>query len=312
MHSSCSQREVGVALVVARARAARRASAARRGRARTTRATARQLGVRGRRGRQLGEHELDGRRGDPPRGRRRACRPPSRRGTASCRRRPDPAAPSTPTMQTRQAPNGSWRSSKQSVGTAPPTARTASSTVVPGATSVGRAVDLDLNDVMRVRAPPESVPTGCGSVPAFRRRGRTASRARASRAALRATRDRRGAPRDEHLVRAAQADPAGKALAAALGGAEVQQVRGERAHVGRLVEGDDPAVAEHAADRREVVEVKRRVEQRRGQDPAERAADLQRLDLMAVDAARPRRPRTARASSSRTRPRRRPAARSAR
>ena len=87
----------------------------------------------------------------------------------------------------------------------------------------------------------------------------------------------------EHLVRAAQPDPAGKALAAALGGAEVQQVRGERAHVGRLVEGDDPAVAEHAADRREVVEVKRRVEQRRRQDPAERAADLQRLDRVAVD-----------------------------
>ena len=49
---------------------------------------------------------------------------------------PDPAAPSMPTRHTRHAPNGSWRSSKQSVGTAPPAARTASSTVVPGATAV--------------------------------------------------------------------------------------------------------------------------------------------------------------------------------
>jgi hypothetical protein len=44
--------------------------------------------------------------------------------------------PSTPTMQTRQAPNGSWRSSKQSVGMMSPRPRAASSTVVPGATSV--------------------------------------------------------------------------------------------------------------------------------------------------------------------------------
>ena len=69
---------------------------------------------------------------------RRSCRRPSRRGTASCTRRAAPGAPATPTMHTRHAPNGSWRASKHSVGTSPPAARTASSTVVPGSTSTAR------------------------------------------------------------------------------------------------------------------------------------------------------------------------------
>ena len=43
--------------------------------------------------------------------------------------------PSTATMQTRQAPNGAWRSSKQTVGTQRPAAWAASRIVVPGATS---------------------------------------------------------------------------------------------------------------------------------------------------------------------------------
>ena len=88
--------------------------------------------------------------------------------------------------------------------------------------------------------------------------------------------------RGEHLVRAAQPDPAREALAAALVGAEAQQVAGQRAHVGAVVEGDDAAVADHAALGGERVEVERRVELRGRQDAAERAADLERLDRAAV------------------------------
>src|ERR1700716_4150400 len=87
----------------------------------------------------------------------------------------------------------------------------------------------------------------------------------------------------EHLVRPAQADPAREALAAALVRAEPQQMPRPRAHVGAVVEGQDATVPEHAALGRERVEVERGVEPGGGQDPAERASDLQRLELAAVD-----------------------------
>ena len=86
----------------------------------------------------------------------------------------------------------------------------------------------------------------------------------------------------EEFIGALQADPAWEALAARFVRAEAQQVLGERAHVGRLVKGEDAAVADHAADFGQRIKIERRVEQAGGQDAAERAADLHRLDLRAV------------------------------
>ena len=63
---------------------------------------------------------------------------------------------------------------------------------------------------------------------------------------------------------------------------EAQQVLGERAHVGRLIKGEDAAVADHAANFGQRIKIERRVEQAGGQDATERAADLHRLDLRAV------------------------------
>ena len=80
------------------------------------RATVGQLGVLGGRLGQLGQHQLDGRRGDPPRVSSVVSTfMSSRHGVVHAAS--GAAAPSAPTMQTRQAPNGAMRSSKQSVGT---------------------------------------------------------------------------------------------------------------------------------------------------------------------------------------------------
>ena len=128
--------------------------------------------------------------------------------------RPGLPRPSTPTMQTRQAPNGSMRSSKQSVGTYRPARRAASRTVAPGSTSTSTPSTVTFTsqapgsssgsaggactDRPGRRAPPAarrhaelaraSGRSGCGSAPACRRRGRRATRAPASRAAPRASR----------------------------------------------------------------------------------------------------------------------------
>ena len=279
------QREVGMALVVQARVLLAAASAARRDRAPNQAARDRELGVRGRA--RPAARRARARR-SPRRSRRavgvaRVDAIPSRQSVVQAAT--GPAAPSTPTMQTRQAPNGSWRSSKQSVGTAPPSRADGFEHGRAGRDLGRGAVDLDLMVVMRVRVPPQSVPTGCewvrASPPPWAHSEPSSSVSSSASSRARST----GALAGEHLVRAAQPDPAGKALAAALGGAEVQQVRGERPHVGRFVEGDDPAVAEHAADRLELLEIERRVELRRGQDAAQRAADLQRLDRVAVDEA---------------------------
>ena len=110
------EHEVRVALVVLRARAR---APVQRGvadaRARAPR-VASSVCARGRLG-QLREHELDDvrRRCGAPSRRRVSTFMPSRHGVVHAAT--GRGAPSTPTMQTRQAPNGTMRSSKQSVGT---------------------------------------------------------------------------------------------------------------------------------------------------------------------------------------------------
>ena len=107
-----------------------------------------------------------------------------------------------------------------------------------------------------------------------------------------------GALGGEHLVGAAQADPAGEALAAALVGAEVQQVAGDVAHVRRLVEGEDRSRGRPCSPRRRAASKSKAVSSRdAGQDAAERAADLHRLDRCGRRAGRRRRS----SQSSRTR-----------
>jgi hypothetical protein len=56
--------------------------------------------------------------------------------------------------------------------------------------------------------------------------------------------------------------------AAALVRAEMEQVPGDRAHVGGVVEREDAAVSDHAPLGGERVEIERRVELRAGEDPA--------------------------------------------
>ena len=180
----------------------------------------------------------------------------------------------------------------------------------------GRDLDLDSVDAdLTTHASPSSsgkclsrLRIGAGMPPPWAQRLPTSSASSSSSSRVAVDRLVRG----EHLVRAREPDPAGEALAAALVGAEMQQVAGDVAHVGPVVEGEDPAVAEHAALVRQRLEVERRVEPAGRQDPAERAADLQRLDRAPVtepagellaQLARP---------ASRTAPRRRPGGRSAR
>ena len=270
-----------------------------------------QLGVGRGRLRQLGEHKLDDGGGDAARPLDRWCRSPCRRGTGWCRRAAACGELArSPTRQTRHAPNGAWRSSKHSVGTHAPAC-------VAALEDRGALRDLELGAV-----------DGDGDHASPNSSGKWASRLRNGRASLTPWAHRlpsssassscsklarsTGAVGGEHVVGAAQPDPAGEALAAALVRAEAQQVHGQRPDVGLVVKGADRAMADHAALGGQRVEVKRGVELGRGQDPAQRAADLDRLDRAGRHAGRRRRPRTARASSSRTGPRRRSAARSAR
>ena len=154
-------------------------------------------------------------------------------------------APSTPTRHTRQAPNGAWRSSKHSVGTLAPAARIALRIVVSGSHLDRMPVDGDLHQAspsssakwasrLRIGA---GMPPPCAHSAAELERLQQLLEARRGRPAL----------GGEHVVGAAQADPAGEALAAALVRAEAQQVARQVAHVGVVVESDDAAVADHAA-----------------------------------------------------------------
>ena len=94
----------------------------------------RELGVRLGRARELGQHELDhGGRDTARLGIRVETSMPSRTGVVH--EAIGPGVPSTPTRQTRHAPNGACRSSKQSVGISAPAMRAASRTVVPSTTS---------------------------------------------------------------------------------------------------------------------------------------------------------------------------------
>ena len=275
----------------ARRRGRRRASAgrSRRRRARARRSASSVSGAGG--VRQLGQHELDGRRGDPARGRRRACRRPCRRGTASCRRRPGPRRPRRRpcTRGTRRTAPGARRSrasARRRRPLGPLEDRRA-----------GRHLDRRAVDLEPGHASPSSsgkcasrLRIGAGMPPPCAHSEPSSSVSSSASSLARST----GAPPANISYARRRPIRHGKHLPQLSSAPKCSRCVGQRAHVGRLVERDDPAVAEHAADRREVVELKARVEQRRRQDPAERPADLQRLDRRGRRAARRRSPRTAR------------------
>ena len=205
------QRQVGVAAVVGGA--ALLALPARLADAEEARHRG-QLGVLAGRLGQLGEHQLDRRGGDPARGRLARCRPSCRRGRAWCRR---PAAPARPRRDHADAagaerrhpvveaerrhvadrlpgPPRGWsrrarppRPGRRSRPSCAPTPR-----VVLAALLRAAHVRIVVGSGRRRprRAPRRSGRSGCGSAPACRRRARTASPARASRAAPRAGRGR--------------------------------------------------------------------------------------------------------------------------
>ena len=109
-----------------------------------------------------------------------------------------------------------------------PSRRPATSTSTPSIADRG---------LMRAPAPRGSARAGCGSAPACRRRARTGYRPRAPPAASSSRARSTGASAANISCARAQPDPAREALAAALVGAEVQQVAGDVAHVGAVVEG---------------------------------------------------------------------------
>ena len=81
------------------------------------------------------------------------------------------------------------------------------------------------------------------------------------------------------------ADAARRALAARLDGAELHGEPRLLAHVDGVVEHDEAAVAEHRADRGELLVVERRIELRLGDVSAERTAGLDGADRSAGGAA---------------------------
>ena len=284
----------------------RRASAARRRRA--SRATCGELGVRAPGGSGSSDSTSSTTaRGDAARGRVARVDHHARRGTASCTTATGPGAPSTPTRQTRQAPNGAWRSSKQSVGICAPAARAASSTVVPGG-------DLDLVAVDRrrviMRSPSSSgkcasrLRIGAGMPPPWAHRLPSSSVSSSASSCARST----GCVAREHRrARAAARSGTGSTCRSsrrrrsAAGAWRPRACRSARRR--RRSRRGRPCSPRAASG----VEVERPCRAAQpGRMPAERAADLQRLDRARRRAGRRRRPRTARAPSCRTAPRRRP------
>ncbi|MEZ4392503.1 MAG: hypothetical protein R3A48_15555, partial [Polyangiales bacterium] len=84
------------------------------------------------------------------------------------------------------------------------------------------------------------------------------------------------------LAPAAHAEAAGEALSAALVVAEHEEVQGDGAHVGEVVEGHDAAVPEQSSHRVELLEAQGRVEGAGGEDASERPTDLQGLERAPV------------------------------
>src|SRR5690606_23486919 len=79
------------------------------------------------------------------------------------------------------------------------------------------------------------------------------------------------------------ADAAGRTLAAALDGAELEGKTGLLRHIGRIVEHRDATVPDEAVARREGLVVKGRIEKRAREVGTERTADLHGLDWTAAE-----------------------------
>ena len=244
---------------------------------------------------QLREDQLDDRGGDPARASGPRCRSPCPRGRAWCRRGSRlgarPRSPARPTRQTRQAPNGvlalveAERRHPAAGGSGGLEHRRARRDL--DLDPVDRRTRRSSSTVLRAHAQPELL----GKVreqAADRRRHAAAVRTEAAelqrlqqrpRSRARST----GSSAANISCARAQADPAREALAAALVGAEAQQVAGDRraCRSGRRRRGSRRG-RPCSPRRRAASKSNARVEPRGGQDPAERAADLNRLDRSAV------------------------------
>ena len=196
-----------------------------------------ELGVRRGRLGQLREHELDHVGGDPPRPRVVGRDPHARRGTASCRRRPvRPAVDPRPGRRGRRRTARAGRRSRASGTPAPGERATASSTVAPGSTSTATPSTVDVHAPELLREVREQAADRRGHAA---RRARTGSRPRASRAAPRAARGRRAPSASTSSSPRCRPTRHGKHLPQLSCAPKREQVPGERAHVGAVVEGDD-------------------------------------------------------------------------
>ena len=253
------------------------------------------------------------RRRSRPGGRSASCvsidHPVAARG--SCRRGAAPARPRRRRGRRGRRRTASWRSSKHSVGTQRPAARAASSTVAPSATSTATpsTVDARSREPQLVGEVREQAADRRRHAAAVRAQ---ASRARASPAAPRAARGRPARRRRTSRARAAARCGTGSTCRSSRAAPKCSRWRATSRMSVRSSKARMPPWPTMQPSAASASKSNARVEQRRGQDPAERAADLQRLDRCGRRAGRRRRPRTARASSCRTAPRRRRAGRSAR
>ena len=233
-----------MALVVRDLVLRRRASAARRRRACARPAASSVCSAGG--CRQLGEHELDDRGGDAARGRVAACRPPCRRARASCRRRPGRARPRRRRGRRgrRRTAPGARRSRASGSGRRPRARRRAPSSRARRSARSPSIVERD-----HVASPSSSgkcasrLRIGAGMPPPWAHRlpsSSVSSSCLELRAVDRLRRRRTSRARGAARSGTGSTCRSSRRRRSAAGAGDV-------AHVGALVEGDDPAVADHAA-----------------------------------------------------------------
>ena len=268
-----AEREVRVAVVVPLLVRRRRASAGRRRRGARPRRRARC--ARGRLG-QLREDELDHVRGDPPRLRILGLDPHP--VAAGRRARGDGPAASTATRQTRQAPNGASRSSQQSVGTQRPAGARGVEHGAPGSTSTATPSTVSFTEPSSSGKCARRLRIGAGMPLPWAQRLATSSVSSSSSSSARSTAasaSTSSSPRcrptrqGKHLPQLSCAPKASRCRASAR-----MSVRSSKPTIDPW-----PSMQPSAASDSKSNGVSSRAA---GQDPAERAADLQRLQRAPV------------------------------